>query len=754
MSSGAGSDVYEKAQEYWAAVASDVDGMLGGFAKLHVPDVNASKAFIAQLRKSKSLSGNDTALDCGSGIGRITKHLLLPMFRQVDMVDVTEKFIEDSAAYIGDDNSRIGQKYVESLHEFEPRERHYDLIWIQWVTGHLTDDDFVTFFRRCANGIKDGGCIVLKENLSSGDDKVFDPEDNSWTRPKQHILDLIEKTNLDVVMITALKKKLTPGNANGPPSGDPSPVRSRVPSGVNVVNAELQKKYAHGVNYNMKVVIRGDRNAGKTSLWRRLQGLPFDENYSPTEEIQATNITWNYRTSDHIVKVDVWDVVDESPKRKTVKNIGLKLDNPAALEMLENTACDATFVGDAIYKNCSGVLLIFDVTKPWTWNYVSRELEKIPTQIPILIMANKKDLQAERQITEDMCRTFLEHYERKPASNGQTVAPIRYTECSMRNNTGLRFLYNYLNVPFLYLKRESLINAIEANTRELTVAEDELDVYDHGSEANSNGYVSPIRTRAGSRIGHQEPELRVNDVATSNSAPTERPHAMAVPKPRGKSSSTSSDEGNRMVDMYEEDFDPTDEIGKESTTPASHKVVVNTPACPSNGYKGLTKPNHFGEEKPPVGEHAEAATVTPDAGNSLNFDLLDDWLSSASTQQKVKPSVTSQLMGGDSDDERGHNPLVAQVSDESGDSDVGSASASNSMSSRGYGYERTATTNITDNKRKTGPSTTQSTSRKSDDAKKKPKATTTKKKGRSSRTSDLLIEDRDKDVDSAQYDPL
>lgn len=41
---------------------------------------------------------------------------------------------------------------------------------------------------------------MLKENLSSGDDKHFDPEDNSWTRPKQQILDLIEKANLNVVL--------------------------------------------------------------------------------------------------------------------------------------------------------------------------------------------------------------------------------------------------------------------------------------------------------------------------------------------------------------------------------------------------------------------------------------------------------------------------------------------------------------------------------------------------------------------------
>jgi 2-polyprenyl-3-methyl-5-hydroxy-6-metoxy-1,4-benzoquinol methylase len=40
----------------------------------------------------------------------------------------------------------------------------YDVIWIQWVVGHLTDDDFVDFFLRCRKGLKPGGVIVLKEN--------------------------------------------------------------------------------------------------------------------------------------------------------------------------------------------------------------------------------------------------------------------------------------------------------------------------------------------------------------------------------------------------------------------------------------------------------------------------------------------------------------------------------------------------------------------------------------------------------------
>lgn len=92
------------------------------------------------------------AIDCGCGIGRITKHLLLPIFDAVDMVDVTESFIDNSSAYIGNRRRRegcVGEKYVIGLQDFEPTAMHYDLVWIQWVSGHLTDEHLVQFLRRC-----------------------------------------------------------------------------------------------------------------------------------------------------------------------------------------------------------------------------------------------------------------------------------------------------------------------------------------------------------------------------------------------------------------------------------------------------------------------------------------------------------------------------------------------------------------------------------------------------------------------------
>lgn len=39
-----------QAKAYWASVSCNVDGMLGGFAHLHVPDIHASKQFINFLK--------------------------------------------------------------------------------------------------------------------------------------------------------------------------------------------------------------------------------------------------------------------------------------------------------------------------------------------------------------------------------------------------------------------------------------------------------------------------------------------------------------------------------------------------------------------------------------------------------------------------------------------------------------------------------------------------------------------------------
>jgi hypothetical protein len=79
---------YDKSHSYWEQdgnVQATIDGMLGGFAVLSERDIAASNSFLKEviachpLLKARVDSGDSSrSCECGAGIGRLTKGLLLP----------------------------------------------------------------------------------------------------------------------------------------------------------------------------------------------------------------------------------------------------------------------------------------------------------------------------------------------------------------------------------------------------------------------------------------------------------------------------------------------------------------------------------------------------------------------------------------------------------------------------------------------------------------------------------------------------
>ena len=148
-------DWYSNAQKYWTSRPATVNGMLGGFEKLSVIDTKSSLAFVDEfvhgvrgannvLRKKPVIS-NEYACDCGAGIGRVTKEFLVRVpFQHVDLVEQAPNFVEQAkSSYLRDEIERgiVQNVLCQGLQDFSPDAGKYDLIWCQWVLGHLTDGE-------------------------------------------------------------------------------------------------------------------------------------------------------------------------------------------------------------------------------------------------------------------------------------------------------------------------------------------------------------------------------------------------------------------------------------------------------------------------------------------------------------------------------------------------------------------------------------------------------------------------------------
>lgn len=217
---------YDQGRKYWSNIESTVNGMLGGFSDLSDTDIKSSRKFLNQFftplnnghnqdvkeiknqekkknkENKKSEKREKRALDCGSGIGRVTKLLLIDYFDKIDLLDVTQSFLDQSKSYFGEDifNSKIGYCFCNYIHKFKPYEKiKYDLIWCQWVTGHLTDDHFVDFLKLAKLLLKPNGVIVIKDNHTSSNSVDNDIKDSSVVRPQWLFKSIFKQADLEVI---------------------------------------------------------------------------------------------------------------------------------------------------------------------------------------------------------------------------------------------------------------------------------------------------------------------------------------------------------------------------------------------------------------------------------------------------------------------------------------------------------------------------------------------------------------------------
>ncbi|CAO3665698.1 unnamed protein product [Rhizopus stolonifer] len=317
--------------------------------------------------------------------------------------------------------------------------------------------------------------------------------------------------------------------------------------------------FKKGVHYNMKVILRGDVMTGKSSLFERLQGLEFKEDYITTPEIQVVNIPWQYNNSQDIIKVEIWEVID---KVNVTKLEGIKLEHHVAQPI---------------------------------------ELSNVPESLSVLVLGNFADKEDERKVNLDHIHNVLyEHNQERIQKESLKPNLIRYAETSMKSGLGLKYIYDYLGVPFLQLMMETLEKQLELKKVEIVDLLETLDINQDVPESmqrrrGQNNFNQPSEPR----LEHEElkaawdqelEEIAADHAVLPTLPPPTSPVKSNAQMPLPKENTIPFETGEELADDWfgETEEMPTKVIESEPEEPSNPMVARDEDLQDDDYY--LTKP--------------------------------------------------------------------------------------------------------------------------------------------------------------------
>lgn len=182
---------------YWESVEASVNGMMGGFESLSNIEEQSSVEFIT---KNVSEENRKLVLDCGAGIGRVSKNVLLKIFDKVTLLEPTVKLIDKAKEMLPTD--RVLHFHVNPIQNMEPKPDEigsYDLVWFQWVLCYADDAELVNVLSVTKKYLNQNGIIGVKENISSNSENIYDSVDDSTIRTDSKFKQIFHECGLVVI---------------------------------------------------------------------------------------------------------------------------------------------------------------------------------------------------------------------------------------------------------------------------------------------------------------------------------------------------------------------------------------------------------------------------------------------------------------------------------------------------------------------------------------------------------------------------
>ena len=147
-------------------------------------------------------------VDCGAGIGRVTVGFLSKVCEVVDIVEPVQAFADETRRARCQGAGKVGEVYVCGLETWSPSSsssQTYDLVWIQWCLGHLTDAGVVALLVRVGKVVAEAGWVVVKENVVREGPDLWDEGDGSVMRGVGSWRELFARAGFGIVREEVVK---------------------------------------------------------------------------------------------------------------------------------------------------------------------------------------------------------------------------------------------------------------------------------------------------------------------------------------------------------------------------------------------------------------------------------------------------------------------------------------------------------------------------------------------------------------------
>jgi protein N-terminal methyltransferase len=219
MSKSKSATVWHMDEEKWYATTlahwtsssikdDDNEGVLGGWGQVDAEDVRGSLEFLSRcldVQPEQLPLADFNALDCGAGVGRVAGNVLLNVAATVELLEVSERLLGQAQRKLAAHEARLTFTQA-SLREFKPPPGTYNLVWAQWVLGHLTDTDVVGLLSRCREALRPNGAVGVKDNTAAAADcdqcggkYLLDEENAAVIRSHTHLKSLFQLAGLQLV---------------------------------------------------------------------------------------------------------------------------------------------------------------------------------------------------------------------------------------------------------------------------------------------------------------------------------------------------------------------------------------------------------------------------------------------------------------------------------------------------------------------------------------------------------------------------